>query len=151
MKYLVPAFVVEDDQDDIGTMTEAFDKEGEIDYHFFNTSDEFFSVIDENVWIVILDYNLPKMNGQQILDKVLQINKECHCILVSGVMSREMEVAAMYSGAKDCIEKRKGWEFRLAAAVKRHIELVQPKIEKRERDRKLSNEVNLKLSKIRNA
>lgn len=147
MQYLIPAYAIEDDLDDVKSMTEAFDKEGEIDYHFFNNPKEFFSVFNEDVYLVVVDYNLPGMNGQEILDKVLQINPDCHAIIISGVITLEMATRLGLSGAKDCIEKRKGWESRLATAIKRNIELVTPKIHKREQDRKALREIKQLLGK----
>lgn len=147
MQYLIPAYAIEDDLDDVKSMTEAFDKEGEIDYQFFKDAKEFFHVFNENVWIVVIDYNLPGMNGQQILDRVLQINPDCHGIIISGVITPEMEVRLGLSGAKDCIEKKRGWEAKLAVAIKRNIELVTPKIRKRQEDKKALKEIKQLLGK----
>lgn len=147
MQYLVPCFVLDDDKQDIETMKEQFDKEHELDCHFFTNPSEFINVFNEDVWVAVIDFNLPGMDGQRILDHVLKINPECHAILISGLITPSLAVRLNFAGAKDCIEKKGDWEELLVYSIKKNLDIVQSKISKKETDRRERREITKLLGK----
>lgn len=141
MEYTVPCFILDDDADDIESMKEAFDKAGDIDSHFFMNPKEYLSIVDENSWVTVIDFRLPKTTGQEVLDEFLRRNPEGHAILISGVITPALSVRLANAGAKDCIEKKDNWEEWLAISVKKHVALVQDKIRLREEKKREHKEI----------
>src|SRR4051812_41174982 len=105
MHYIVPFYGVEDDPDDTDLIKEECKKIGITDYEFFGESKEFFAVFNKNIPVIVLDYNLPGTNGQQVLDKARKINPTVRAILISTVITDEMQARLIMSGAKDFVVK----------------------------------------------
>lgn len=129
MQYILPVFGVEDDKEDSESIIEAFKHEGIHDYFFFPEPGEFFAVFSENVPVIVIDYNLPLMNGQEVLDKAKRINKSVKAILISGVITPEMSARLILSGAVDFVVKSvRGWQRELAAKVKKQLNIAADEI-----------------------
>lgn len=125
MNYILPVFGIEDDRDDSEAISEAFVAEGIHDYYFFPEPGEFFAVFDEKVPVIVIDYNLPGMNGQDVLDKARKINATVRPILISGVITLEMLAKLNVSGMVDFVVKSvRGWEKELAKKVKRQLQFA---------------------------
>ena len=125
MQPAIIVFGLEDDIDDTFFIKEAFLKLGIQEYEFFSDPAEFFAVFNEDIHVAVVDFNLPGMNGQEVLDRILRINKSCRVVIISGNITNEMTVQLSLSGAKDCVVKQRGWEVKLAKIVKGHIEAAQ--------------------------
>lgn len=136
MQKLIPVLGIEDDRDDVEAMSQALDRADIPDYYFFPEAKEFFAVFNENYRVIIIDLNLPGMNGQEILDKVLKICKKCRAIIISGVVTQELWMRLQIVGAKDfIIKKGNDWAKDLAVIVKKQLELAKAEIEEEERKR----------------
>lgn len=55
--------------------------------------------------LVILDVNMPKVDGMEALDSILKFNQNARIIMISGVEQRYMMDQAVRQGAKDFIIK----------------------------------------------
>ncbi len=55
--------------------------------------------------VVLLDHNLPGMNGLEALDRILAIDPQARVVLMTGHGSIELAVAAMKQGAADYLAK----------------------------------------------
>lgn len=115
-------FGLEDDAEDTELMTRAFKGLGITDVEFFSDPEEFFHCFTPDIHVAVVDYNLPGMNGQEVMDKIFRINKSCKVTIMSGALTNEMMANLVFSGAKGCVEKKDGWETKLAELVKGHIE-----------------------------
>lgn len=145
MQYILPVFGVEDDKDDAESIVEAFKSEGIHDYQFFPEPGEFFAVFNENVPVIVIDYNLPSMNGQQVLDKARKINRTVKAILMSGVITPEMSARLGVSGASDFVVKTgNSWQKELAMKVKRQLSFASDEMAEKQRFR---SEIKSLLSK----
>lgn len=136
MQYILPVFGVEDDREDSESIIEAFKEEGIHDYFFFPEPGEFFAVFSEHVPVIVIDYNLPLMNGQEVLDKAKRINKGVKAILISGVITLEMSARLSISGAVDFVVKStRGWQRELAIKVKKQLNIAAEELEEKQRFR----------------
>jgi DNA-binding NtrC family response regulator len=130
MHYIIPFFGIEDDPDDTDLIKEACNKKGITDYEFFPEPGEFLEVFRQSagVRVVVIDYNLPKMNGQEVLQKVLAIRPKCRCIVISGILT--LEVIARLKDASDFVVKSdKGWENQLAEKIKQQIDIAHDELQ----------------------
>ena len=60
---------------------------------------------DTSYDVILLDIKMPKMDGMEVLDHILQITHETPIIMISGHASIENAVEAIKKGAYDFIEK----------------------------------------------
>lgn len=49
-----------------------------------DTIDKSLSIISEDIEMVFLDLNLNNENGEEVIDKIRVINRECKIIIISG-------------------------------------------------------------------
>lgn len=141
MHYIIPFFGIEDDPDDTDLIKEACDKRGITDYEFFPEPGEFFEVFKQSpgVRVVVIDYNLPQMNGQEVLKKVLTIRPKCRCIVISGLLT--LEVIARLKDADDFVVKNnKGWEDQLAEKIKQQLAIANDELQEEMRLAKINDE-----------
>ena len=55
--------------------------------------------------VALIDYNLPGMNGLQLLEQIKRVSPETRVIIVTGARKESVAVAAMKLGATDYISK----------------------------------------------
>ena len=63
------------------------------------------AVVEKRPQIVLLDLMMPKMNGLEVLDRIIEAAPETEVILVTGQYSAESAVEAIRRGASDYITK----------------------------------------------
>lgn len=116
-------FGLEDDRDDQESIIEAFKEEELFYYEFFADIKEFYHVIKRTpkARVVVIDYNLPGGTGQEVLDTLKSFIPKLKATIISGLITNEMTVQLALSGAKKCVEKKRGWEKELARIVKGHV------------------------------
>lgn len=129
MTQILPVLGIEDDVDDTESIIDAFRKRGIADYLFFPEPGEFFAVFNDSFRVVVIDYNLPGMNGQQVLDRILKICKKCRAIIISGVITQEMYLRLQIIGAKDFVIKKENWTELLADKVQEQLKLANEELE----------------------
>jgi two-component system response regulator AtoC len=59
----------------------------------------------EHVWLVLLDHRMPDMNGDEVLEKIREINPRVHIIMITAYGAVDTAVRVMKLGAVDFIEK----------------------------------------------
>jgi DNA-binding NtrC family response regulator len=122
-------FGLEDDLDDQESIILAFKEEYIFNYEFFGRISEFFALINPQVRVVVIDYNLPDGTGQEVLDRVRALIPKVRSTIISGIITPEMSVKLAFSGANACVEKKPGWEKELAKIVRKHIEEAEIELE----------------------
>ena len=77
-------FIVEDDLFLGNLLKKSLEKLDDTDVTHFLSPDECLKNLHLNPDIVTIDYNLPGMNGVELLDKIKNYNENIQCIMVSG-------------------------------------------------------------------
>src|SRR5688572_9935272 len=139
MQKLIPVLGIDDDRDDVELMSHALNSADIPDYHFFPEAGEFFAVFNENYRVIIIDLNLPGMNGQAVLNKVRKICEKCRAIVISGIITQDRWMELQIIGAVDfVIKKGSDWANKLAHKVKEQLALAQEELEEEDRKRRLN-------------
>ncbi len=83
---------------------------------FFNAED-FFSSLHEKPDVVTLDYRLPETNGEQVLEKIKELNPDTEVIIISEQENIETAVTLLKKGAYDYLVKEKNIRDRLLTTI----------------------------------
>lgn len=106
---------------------------------FQNARDALTAYRERQAAVVITDYNMPGMDGLQMMREMLEINPELAVIMVTGYATVDNAIEAMRLGAVDFIRKPYDME-ELVLLVQRCLSNVQIKQENRLLKRRLSHE-----------
>ena len=117
-KFLNKVFVIEDDLIFGKVVQRALEQEDNYDVHVFQSGKDFFDHLHLNPDIVSIDYNLPDMNGLEILKQVKRFNDEISTIILSGQEKVEVVVEAYSNGASSYIIKNENAVVELTNVVK---------------------------------
>ncbi|MDX2249093.1 MAG: sigma-54 dependent transcriptional regulator [Bacteroidia bacterium] len=144
--FINKVFVIEDDEIFGRVVQRTLEKEDNYDVRIFKSGKEFFDNIHLLPDIVSIDYNLPDMNGMEILKKVKQYNEDISTIILSGQEKVEVVVDAYRNGANNYIIKNDNALVELTNVVKNlssHVSLKKEVEELREEiiDRNRYNQV----------
>lgn len=97
-----------------------------LDVRVFKSGEEFFNNLHLNPEIVSIDFNLPDMNGLEILKKVKQYDEDISAVILSGQEKVEVVVEAYSNGASQYIIKNDNALVELSQVVKnlsKHVNL----------------------------
>jgi DNA-binding NtrC family response regulator len=98
-------FVIEDDPGFNMMMTEYLKSKNKWDVYSFITGEECLEKLDLNPSIFLQDYDLPKMNGIEVLKHVKKVLPEAEFIFLSAQTEIKIAVEAIQLGAFDYIVK----------------------------------------------
>ena len=97
--------LVDDEKDFLESMSERMRLRG-MDVTTASSAKEALALIESDVFdAVILDFQLPEMDGLAVLKKIKARHPEAQIILLTGHASLERCVEAMKGGASDYLEK----------------------------------------------
>lgn len=105
MKALYKIFVVEDDLWYSKYLNHQLSLNPEYEVKVFNDAKSFLSAMHELPDIITLDYNLPDMNGSEILKKIKSISPDTNVIIISGQEDIQTAINLLKDGAYDYITK----------------------------------------------
>lgn len=71
----------------------------------FSSGESALKMVDKNTGIVIVDYNLKGINGNEVLEKIKQINPKTKVILLSSNEEISVAIEAFRNGASDFVHK----------------------------------------------
>jgi len=117
-KFLNKVFVIEDDLVFGKIIQRTLEQDDQVDVKVFQSGRAFFDHLHENPDIVSIDYNLPDMNGVDILKKVKQYNEDISTIILSGQEKVDVVVDAYKNGANSYIIKNDNALVELSNTVK---------------------------------
>lgn len=118
-KFVNKVFVIEDDLVFGRVIQRALENEGDMyDVQVFKSGKEFFDNLHLNPDIVSIDYNLPDINGLEILKKVNKYNEEIGTIILSGQDKVEVVLEAYRNGANHYIMKNEKAVVELSNTIK---------------------------------
>jgi two-component system, NtrC family, response regulator AtoC len=126
-KFLTKVFIIEDDLIFGKVLKKALENEDSYDVQVFGNGKDFFDHLHENPDIVSIDYNLPDMNGLEILHRIKKYDPDIGTIILSGQEELKVALEIIDSGADQYLMKDE-------EAVRKLVTKVQ----------KLSKNVNLR-------
>jgi CheY-like chemotaxis protein len=97
--------IVEDSSTDALLERQALETFGIREFTLVKTAEEALQLLARKSFHVALDYNLPRMNGLQLLENMRRIAPDMRVILVTGAHDEQVAVAAMKLGAADYVSK----------------------------------------------
>ncbi len=111
-------FIVEDDQFLGNLIKRTLEKLDNMDVTHFLTPEDCLKNLHQNPDIVSIDYNLPGMNGVELLDKIRNYNDAIQCIMVSGQEKLDVVIDTYKKGVVDYIIKDDNALINLENSVK---------------------------------
>lgn len=115
---IVKIFIVEDDQFLGNLIKKTLEKLDNTDVTHYSTSEECINNLHRNPDILTIDYNLPGMNGIDLLQKIKNYNDSIQCIMVSGQEKLDVVIETYKKGACDYIIKDDNALINLENSVK---------------------------------
>ena len=128
---------MEDSEDDALLEIRELKKGGyDPEYERVETATAMKKSLKEKQWDIILcDYKLPKLSGEQAIALLKEINIDIPLIIVSGTISEETAVECMRLGSRDYIMKNN--LSRLCPAVARELEEADSRSKRKQAEEKL--------------
>ena len=97
--------IVDDEQDILETLPEVLNKWGHKTYVAKNGIEGLKACQQYALDFVITDIRMPEMDGLELLDKIMELDKQCMVIFLTGYPSLDSAISAMKSGAYDYLVK----------------------------------------------
>ncbi len=126
---MVKIFVVDDDPFLGNLIKTALEKMENVEVTHFLTPDECINNLNQNPDVVTIDYLLPGMNGEELLEKIKNYNEMIQCIMVSGQDKLDVVINTYKKGAIDYIIKNENAIVGIENAVRNACKNVHLKKE----------------------
>ncbi|MBN1996861.1 response regulator [candidate division KSB1 bacterium] len=97
--------IVDDEQDILETLPEVLQKWGHNTFIAENGLEGLRVFTDHPIDFVITDIKMPEMDGMELLERVMDIDKNCMVIFLTGYPSLDSAINAMRTGAFDYLVK----------------------------------------------
>jgi two-component system response regulator AtoC len=111
-------FIIEDDAIIASLMKQTLSKNPEHEILHFNSAEECLENLHQKPDIISIDYNLPGMNGHDLMQKIKAFDQNIMVIIVSGQESLEVVVSTYKKGAHDYIMKNDNLFVNLENSIK---------------------------------
>ena len=121
-------FVVEDDPIYRRLVKHVMEMDPDHEVHLFSTGQECLHALGLNPHIVSLDFTLPDMTGEEVLEKIKAYNQDIGVIILSGQQDISTAVKLLKEGAYDYITKDEETRERLLHSLshlKKQIQLKE--------------------------
>lgn len=133
---MIKLIVVDDEERICNYLTEFFKKRGYQTFGFTSSKEALSAVEKERPNIILLDINMPEMDGLELLKKIREVDKESKIIMVTVVNDKAIEQEAIEFGA-DAFVKKPFYSDYLEDVVLGKIEELFPlKSQKKKRGKK---------------
>jgi DNA-binding NtrC family response regulator len=113
----VKIFIVEDDMLVSSVMKQTLSKYDKFEVIQFFNAEDCISNLHENPDIVVIDYNLPGMDGLTLMNKVKAYNHQIMVVICSGQEDVEVVVKCYRDGAQEYILKNENMTLNLENAI----------------------------------
>ncbi|MEP7171713.1 MAG: sigma-54 dependent transcriptional regulator [Bacteroidota bacterium] len=111
-------FIIEDDAMIASLMKQTISKNPEHEILHFNSGEECLENLHLRPDIISIDYNLPGINGHDLMEKIKIFDQNIMVIIVSGQESLEVVVSTYKKGAHDYIMKNDNLFVNLENSIK---------------------------------
>ena len=98
-------FVVEDNEWYNKLLVHNLSLNPELEVKSFTNGKDLLQSLSENPQVITLDYRLPDMNGEQLLEKIKQFNDQIEVIIISEQEEIETAVALKNHGIRIFLKK----------------------------------------------
>jgi two-component system, NtrC family, response regulator AtoC len=126
---MVKIFVVDDDPFLGNLIKTSLEKMESVEVTHFLTPEECLANLSQNPDIITIDYLLPGMNGEELLEKIKNYNDAIQCIMVSGQEKMDVVINTYKKGAVDYIIKNESAIVNIENAVRNACKNVHLKKE----------------------
>lgn len=114
----IKIFVVEDDPVYTKFLKHVLSLDPDFEVHYFKTGSDCIKHLHENPSIITLDYMLPDMPGQKVLDAIQDFNPTINVIVVSAQEKIDTAVELLKAGAFDYISKDEEAKERILNSIR---------------------------------
>lgn len=111
-------FIIEDDVMIASLMKQTLSKDAEHELHHFQNAEDCIQNLYLKPDIISVDYNLPGMNGHELMEKIKAYDQSIMVIIVSGQENLEVVVSTYKKGAHDYIMKNDNLFVNLENSIK---------------------------------
>ncbi len=115
----ITVFIVEDDPVYMRLVKYVFELNPDFNIHVFTSGQECIDNLHLKPSIISLDFSLPDLKGDEVLEKIKNYNKDIGVIILSGQQNIAVAVQLLRNGAYDYIVKNEETKDRLIHAVQR--------------------------------
>ena len=125
---LLKIFLIEDDAFSGEALKYHLKLNPDFDVHLFKTGKECLTNLYQKPDIICLDFGLPDITGDKLMEKIRETNNKTPIIIISGQEEIEVAVSFLKAGAKDYIVKNEHTKDLLWNAIikiKENLDLVQ--------------------------
>ncbi|MBU0571422.1 MAG: response regulator [Candidatus Omnitrophica bacterium] len=132
MENKINILLVEDNPDHQELMKKAlmeFEKDYQIDA-VSSGKEALRKTREKDYSLILLDYNLPDINGMEVLREINESGKDVPIVMITGAGNEQIAVEAMKLGAYDYITKTRGYLSTFPMVIKKSIERHRLKAEK---------------------
>jgi len=146
-KEKLKVLMAEDNPTDALIIKKKLQKDGAFDYevtHVVSGEEALLSLEKSAYNIVLLDYNLPKKCGLEILEEIKRKNIEVPVIMVTGQGDEIVAAQLIKEGALDYLPKRENYEDAVPFMIRKTISEFRSKLERE----KLQREIALKKEEL---
>lgn len=146
-KEKLKVLIVEDNPTDALIVKKRLQKDNAFDYEITHvvSGEEALLRLEKDVYnIVLLDYNLPKKGGLEILEEIKHKNIEVPVIMVTGQGDEIIAAQLIKEGALDYLPKRESYEDAVPFMIRKTIAESKAKLERE----KLQKEIVLRKEEL---
>ncbi len=116
--------LIDDEQDFLDIMSERM-KNRDIDVTTASSAKDAFSLVENGSYdAIILDLQMPEMDGMQALERLKALNPNLQVILLTGHATVEKGVQAIKLGATDVMEKPANIQLLVEKIKKAHAQKI---------------------------
>lgn len=128
-------YLLDDSTEFTDAVKQVLDKREVFDeVHAFNDVDEFLQHMNPEVYVAIVDFYMPKMNGLEVTRRIKQIQPDCLVIVVSLSEQSHLPISLLSEKYMGYVSKSDNYYItKIVDLAKRHFELVRvmSKLEKK--------------------
>jgi len=132
-KEKLKVLIVEDNPTDALVVKKRLQKDSAFDYevtHVVSGEEALMSLEKNSYDIMLLDYNLPKMGGMEILEVIKRKNIEVPVVMVTGQGDEIVAAQLIKEGALDYLPKRENYEDAVPFMIRKTIAEFRSKLER---------------------
>lgn len=98
-------YIVDDESEIVSLINDMLSDAGYVTKTFTKAQDLLNSLDGEYPDLILSDISMPEMDGEELLDKIREIDQDLPLVFISGFITKEIMLRSLNSGAQGFIEK----------------------------------------------